>query len=303
MNTKKYIDPYPAIPSMERCIIKLRSYEMSLVLFYAEQIRRKVLDMVQTTDRWKAQSDPNFTERVPKRTKGEVKRALDALEDEGSITKEEKEEIAEFSHFRDAIAHHIDHLFSDIEPSGFLGSSIDMSAENIPKRFRRHSFDHSAAIRMKEILKLLDGVAIKKRYVTTFRSDGYLLFSATEKVLEDEVCKLRKQLYKFSKQRKHEIEKTNKGLKIGYSILNEKLREQFFDWKYFQGKLTKRGEELCYLFFDAGLSAFTVAHIFEMKLPSVQKRQKRWQKIGGNNRDAVNFNDIPVVITPSRFDE
>jgi len=276
---------------------------MALVLFYSEQIRRMVLDMVQTTDRCKARRDTSFTERVPKRIKNEVRHALNALEKDGAITRAEKEGIAEFSRFRDAIAHHIDHLFSDIEPSRFMGSSIEMSAEDIPKKFRRHSFDHTAAIRMKEILKLLGDVATKKHYVTTFRSDGYLLFSATENVLENEIRKLRKRLYKFSKQRNHEIEKTNKELKIGYGILNRKRREQFFDWKYFQGKLTKRGEELCYLFFDAGLSAFTVAHIFEMMLPSVQKRQKRWREIGGNNRDVVDFNAIPVVITPSRFDD
>ncbi|MCF6315583.1 MAG: hypothetical protein L3J30_04685 [Marinosulfonomonas sp.] len=303
MNTKKYIDPYPTLPSMERCIIKLRSFEMALVLFYSEQIRREVLDMAQTPDRLKARRDPNFRERVPERKKNAVKHALNALEADGAITAGEKKEIAKYSEFRDAIAHHIDHLFSDMEPSRFLGTSIDMRSEVHPKRFRRRSFDHAAAIRMKEILILLGEVSIKKQYVTTFRSDGYLLFSATETILENEISKLRERLYKFSKQRNHEIEKTNKELKIGYGILNGKRREQYFDWKYFQGKLTKRGEELCYLFFDAGLSTFTVAHIFEMMLPSIQKRQKRWREIGGNNRDAVDFNAIPVVITPSRFDD
>jgi hypothetical protein len=65
---------------------KHRAMEMLLVLFYAEELKREVLDCIQTTDRLIASLRKGKQERVPKGVKNSVDKALDALIAGGVLT-------------------------------------------------------------------------------------------------------------------------------------------------------------------------------------------------------------------------
>jgi hypothetical protein len=55
MIPKRFTDPLGStLPALEQNILKYRAMEMLLVMFYAEELKREVLDCIQTSDRGRA---------------------------------------------------------------------------------------------------------------------------------------------------------------------------------------------------------------------------------------------------------
>jgi hypothetical protein len=89
MLPKRFTDPLGSkLPALEQNILKLRAMEMLLVMFYAEELKRDVLDTIQATDRTTSilHESKTSSERVPKGTKNPVDKALRALVADGAIT-------------------------------------------------------------------------------------------------------------------------------------------------------------------------------------------------------------------------
>ena len=160
MRQKNFTDPYPKLPKLERTVIKLRSFELTLVLFYTEEIRRTVVDMIQTTDRWRVRVDKNYIERAPKYEKNVWEKSLSALVADGAISKVKKCEIVNLVDFRNDIGHRIDHLFSDLEMTGFLG---DHMSKRFRDRFDIKDFKHGVADQMRQVLDELREVVAEFR--------------------------------------------------------------------------------------------------------------------------------------------
>ena len=96
MRRRRFTDPLGSkLPALEQNILKYRAMEMLLVLFYAEELKRDVLNRIRTTDRLRseAQGDGTASERVPKGSKNPVDKALNALVADRAITADEKVEI------------------------------------------------------------------------------------------------------------------------------------------------------------------------------------------------------------------
>ena len=72
MLPKRFTDPFGSkLPALEQNIIKLRALEMLLSLFYAEELKRDVLDCIQATDELmnKLPNRGTLSVRVPERHK------------------------------------------------------------------------------------------------------------------------------------------------------------------------------------------------------------------------------------------
>ena len=63
--------------------------------------------------------------------------------------------------------------------------------------------------------------------------------------------------------------------------------------KYNDGRLTKRGIEICYRFFDMGNSRLAVAHLTGLSLAAARKRQKTWKALGGCDRVKADISKCP----------
>lgn len=51
MRQPHFLDPLGSrLPAFERNVLKLRAMQMVLIMFYAEELKRKVLDLIQTTE-------------------------------------------------------------------------------------------------------------------------------------------------------------------------------------------------------------------------------------------------------------
>lgn len=295
-----FADPYDQLPAYEREIVRLRAYELTLVLYYKEDIQRSIIDKIECHDHWKAKLEPSFQQRAPEGAKRRLDKALKAMVSDGAISEDERKKIVKVFNFRNDVGHRIDHLFSDLEQGRFSGR---VANEDFRKIAKIQEFDHLAVQNMKQIQVVLDRVCRTHYSVGTFSWRGHLLFSSTEKTLSMEIRRSRKKLRSFAIERKKHVEQLNKELKRGFRLLNKFRESRYFDIRFDQGKMTARGQEFCYRLFEEGLSDLAIAHVFAMRLRSIQSRRKAWRKVGGLDRSQRDWEEIPAVLTPSRFDD
>ena len=118
MLRKEFTDPLRgSLPALERSILVFRAMQMSLVMFYAEELKQTVVDLIQDTDglmsRIRSGAPP---QRVPKGTKNPVDKALDALIADGAITAKQKAEIVDLIDYRNVVAHESKHSVIRVVP-------------------------------------------------------------------------------------------------------------------------------------------------------------------------------------------
>jgi hypothetical protein len=133
MHSRRYTDPLGStLPALEQNILKYRAMEMLLVMFYAEELKREVIDRIQTTDRLGARSERGEAERVPSSVKNPVGKALDALVADGAFKPHEKKEIIELIDYRNLIAHQMHNMLGDLSPTRFA-RDLALLGSKVPK--------------------------------------------------------------------------------------------------------------------------------------------------------------------------
>ncbi|TWA26385.1 hypothetical protein FB004_103491 [Sinorhizobium medicae] len=279
-----FLDPLGSrLPALERNLLKLRSAQMVLVLFYAEQLKAKVLSLIQGTDRFLVRT--GRAERAPKGTKNPVGKCLDALEVDGALSADEKAEIRRLLDYRNSVGHDIHELVADITTE----RSVRRSLAFMPDSFAR--YDYEAVERLQHFLKLLGERQGTHHYIGTLSFDR-LQFRSAEQVFLKEIKLLRRKIAKQWKARQQQIDLLNEEMR-SVVIENEVTDPRHPANQYDDGRLTRRGQEVCYRLFDRGLSPAAVAHLMGLKLTSARIRQRRWLDIGGKERGAVDFSKLP----------
>lgn len=296
----EFYDPLPTLPALERQLVKLRSFEITLSLYYAEEIARLVFDMIDGHDNWRASSDPLFEPRAPHGSKKRFDKALRAMVVDGAISSTEKKFILEVRNFRNTVAHETDLLFFDLEKTNFSGWK-PCREDRLELGFKE--YDHSAFSKFEEVFSILNRAALERYRVGTFSLRGHLMFSTAETYLKSEIQSTRMRLGRLFVQRKRDISKLKQELKLGFGHLSRIRRSRFFDIRFNRGPMTKRGSEVCYQLFDLGLTDFAVAHIFEMSISSISKRKRQWNKAGGSLRQKLEIEDIPIQFVRSPYDD
>lgn len=256
---------------------------MVLVLFYAEQLKAKVLSLIQRSDGFMAHT--GRAERVPRGTKNPVGKCLDALEADGALSADEKAEIRRLIDYRNSVGHDVHELVADITSE----RSVRRSWIYLPENFTR--YDYEAVERLQHFLKLLGERQRTHHYNGTISFDG-LHFRSAERVFLNEIKLLRRKIAKQWKARQQQIDDLNKEMQSAI-IGREETDPLHPANQYDDGRLTRRGEEICYRLFDQGLSPLAVAHLMGLQLTSVRNRQRSWVKLGGKQRPAVDFETLP----------
>lgn len=281
MDEPSFLDPLGCrLPALERNLLKLRSAQMVLVLFYAEQLKAKVLSLIQGTDGF--QTRTGRVQLVPKGTKNPVGKCLDALEADGALSAEEKDEIRRLIVYRNSAGHDIHELVADITTQ----RSVRRSLAFVPDNFAR--YDYEAVERLQYFLKLLGERQRTRHYIVSF---DRLQFSTAERVFLREIALLRRKIARQWKERQQQIDALNGEMQA--AVIEDETHPRHPANQYDSGRLTRRGEEVCYRLFDQGLSSMAVAHLMELKLASVRIRQRRWLNIGGKERPPVEFSSLP----------
>jgi len=280
MPPKHYTAPLGSkLPALERHLLKLRALEMVLVIFYAEELKRKVIGMVQCTDAWLERP-----ERVLSKTPKKVEKALSALVADGAITTAEKSEIVELIDYRNSIAHDIHDLFADLSQESFAREAV----VTLPDKFKR--YDYNAVERLQVLYKKLD--ASDNLYMTEFTLNR-VFFGVAERVFLAEIKNLRHKIVRLAKIRKTKIVDLNKQFSLDGSELVGEFDPRHPLNRYEDGRLTLRGAEVCYRLFDLGKTPLAVAHMMGLRLSSITARHRKWKTLGGINRAKLDLTTLP----------
>lgn len=261
---------------------------MVLVLFYAEELKRDVLDRIQATERLarRLKGGALAYERVPQGTKNPVDKALDALVADGAITAADKKEIVGLIDYRNVISHQLQNLLLDVSPERVARELIAYSGSKLP------SYDDRAVERLQHFHGIMNTLYRTHHYVTTVSFDG-LMFTAAERVYLEDIRKLRRRIVKLAKLRRKQISELNKELSLEGSGLDGELNPRHPLNRYEGGRLTKRGVEICYRLFDLGKSNMAVAHLTGLSVISARQRRRMWFAEGGRKRVNVDILTLP----------
>lgn len=286
MHKPRFTDPLGStLPALEQNILKHRALEMILVIFYAEELRREVLDPIQTTDGWLARVKKGHVQRAPKGVKNPVDKALNALVADGAISAQDKKEIVELIDYRNLVAHQLHIMLADLSPTRYA-RDLAMFGSDVPK------YKYEAIKRLQHYRRLIGKLYETHGYVTTLSMNS-LLFEAAEKTFLAELKRLNRKIVRLLKERHGAIKKLNAEMSLKGTGLEGEYDPYHPRNHYKDKRLTKRGVEICYRLFDLGKSEMAVAHLTRLSLLAVKKRKKMWAKLGGKSRAAVDIDTLP----------
>lgn len=308
--SSRYDNPNGGRPSaLERNILRYRAYEISLFLFYAEDLKRFMLEnvyrMVSTHE-----------EVSPYRTKEELRLhallcdAVAAAEYNGSLSsddaaavkgliskepsdskklrkaftvaveiglcdKTEVDEIQQLIAYRNDIAHRTHQITADISNHSLVQ---DISLGKF--------FYQGAAIeRIRERrMKISDKSRVIPSVVISFDE---MIFEFAEKYYVSEMRKLDTLIAKQVGLKNLKTKEISKEISSALSKLEEGIDprhpENFLPPSYigdedfyFSNKLSGKGVELCHRFFSSGISNIAISYLMGLTLRSVQRRRKMW---------------------------
>lgn len=285
----RFTDPLGrALPAFERNILKLRAMQMLLVLFYTEELKRDILSLIRGTDRAIAHANSNVPRRVrvPEGTKKPIKKALTALVADKAITTEEMTEIEMLIDYRNVIGHNMHSLMADLNPERIAREMVAYSPDQLAR------YDYKAVERLQHFHKRLSGLYRTHTYLYPIRCNRSL-FLSTEDTLLIEVKRLDRKICRMIAERDAKVQALNLELSLDETVFNDEMHPRDPLNCYDNGRLTKRGVEICYRLFDIGKSAMAVAHLAGLSLVAARKRYRWWQALGGPNRPSVDLALIP----------
>jgi hypothetical protein len=298
MNSTIYIDPWRGrIRALEHNIVKYRAMQMTLAIYYAEEIRRVVITAIQTQDKFSKSLKPNeTTERLPPGAKRPLEKALAIWVDEKLISQNEADDIKRLVDYRNDIAHRMHLLHADLSKYRWVKDRQKYGPQD------KVQYDSDAAVEMEALLRLLNDRLRAASRVLTLNPNA-LLFDAAEKSLKQELKSLRLKIDNLFRQRKLEITAINAELKSIHTTFRGEAAPNHWYQRYDNGRLTPRGVEVCYRLFDKAYSPVTIAYAMGLSLHAVKKRQKMWAEIGGKKRTKSNLADLPIRKSYRRHDD
>lgn len=176
-------DKVKLLPSLERNILKYRALEMSLILFYVEDLKRFVVQSLKATDKVLG------TNRLPE-GKRLFERAWQVVVEEGILTTDESTEVQDLIGYRNDIAHKFHLMTFDLSPEEFARDR---------KSVQGVKYDYNAVDKVKEIrAKVFEG--FQKKFVMRAGLDA-ALFADQEHSLNYELDLLARRIEKQFEQR------------------------------------------------------------------------------------------------------
>ncbi|MBL6432031.1 MAG: hypothetical protein HPM95_16410 [Alphaproteobacteria bacterium] len=276
MHQLDFLDPLGSqLPALEKNILKLRAFQMVLALFYAEELKRQVVSLIQDTERLMNGLKPgSVQERVPKGTKKPVEKALNALLQDGAITDKEKSEIKALVDYRNTIGHRPYELFADLSDNPIMRKICNLGSSRI------ENFDYGAVERLQYFRRKLNQLYKKHHYPIRLSSND-LMFKGAERAFLAEIESLKRTIRRLLDKRNEDIEAINAQFSLSGTVFEkEEFDPKHPRNKYDNGRLTTRGEEICYRLFDSGRTPIAIAHLMKISLRAARHRYKLWVSAG-----------------------
>lgn len=177
---RAYTDPLSGhLPELERCLIRHRAFQMVLILYHAEELKRDIINNVAAQEKWRRITGDKLDAAVgvtePLSEKKKQQHAFDILEQDGILTADERKKIISLIGHRNNIAHHLDQVTADLSTERSIRNRLHGYLNT--KLFDYHTLDQIHAFG-----HLLSERMASKHYIREI-SLSATLFSETEKVL------------------------------------------------------------------------------------------------------------------------
>jgi len=255
----------------ETDLLKLRAFEMVLVLFYMEDLKKLILAAIEFIDKLNGvnrldNGEPKTKE--PKESK-KIKLARAVLVSEGVINQAESEELRSLLDYRNTIGHEIHKLTVDVGAYSGLTRRDSKSLKPIP------TYDYSAAKRAKQLRQaIIVGMAGK---FTLSLSMSALAFEAAEKTYTTEIKRLKAQVNKGIDKTNIVISETNRVIESIPKSVRESIQLDH-PWVINEnGKLNKLGASCVFRLFDAHATPLAVSYMMRISLRSANLWFKKWK--------------------------
>lgn len=250
--------------SLEKNILKYRTFEMVMILFYVEEMKTFSVRSIQVTDEFRKRHS-NEEERLPNGTKKVYKKLWRILVDEGVLSEEEKDDIEKIIDYRNDIAHSIHELVFDLNLDSYSKGFVE---------FKGAKYDYGVLDRLK-LYRDKIGRGLQGKYIIEISMNS-LLFDPAGRVYEQELKLLDKKIRTLLKQRKDENHKVESEIKeLDKNILDYICPYYPVNFNS-SGQLTTSGIKCIENLFQLGLSKLAVSYIMRLSLKSVTRRKKIW---------------------------
>lgn len=247
----------------EANILKIRAFEMMLVLFYMEDLKRFVIRSIQVTDQMRGVNRLDIDKSKSNEGK-KVDRACLALVSEGVISQAESDELKQLVDYRNLIGHQIHDLTVDI------GIYSDLTLfKPIP------AYDYLAAKRAEKLRqKVSEGMAKKFVISGSFSS---LAFEVAEKTYVAEIERLKRRVNKSITQSNKVISETNSVIRaIPRSVMESAQPDHPKNTKT-NGTLSKHGVNCIFQLFEAQATPLAVAYMMRISHRAAMNWYKKWK--------------------------
>lgn len=295
---RHYTDPMGSrAPELERCLIRHRALQMMLILYYAEELKRDVINGVAAQMRWRGHSAMQPADgEGPSQEGKKQKRAFDQLVQDGVLTDDERKHMVSLIGRRNSIAHHLDHVTADLTTDRTVRGWLDYYPD-------RQTHDYEALDQLRAARTLLSERMTAHHYVLELDMRG-MFFESTERVLSADLKTLERRIRALMRQRRRDIAQLNAELLLKGSNLTGLFDPRWPENRYGnRQRLTPRGVETCYLLYDMGKSPLAVAHLMDLSLTAARRRARLWEAAGGPNRERRALADIPKARIRYRLED
>ena len=258
--------------ALEKNILKYRALQMVMLLFHVEDLKSFVLESVKVTQQLRGTLGRGNA-ATPSTDKNALKRAWTALVSDGILTQEERDDLQRIIDYRNDVAHRIHQLVSDLTAEGRTSRLAP------PHEFK---YDYDALGKLRVYRQKLES-RMRPQYIMAL-SLSPTLFETAERTYQTELNRLERKIDQQLEERRKEVDALNMEFA---AIDRDVLAEIFPDHpRNFStnGRLTKRGVESCYRFFDLGVSRLAVAYLMGLSLRAIKRRYTSWFEAGGLHR-------------------
>lgn len=179
------------LSSLEKNLLKYRAFEMLLVLFEIEDLKRFVVRSIRGTDTILGK-EPRLPDNTPK----PMKKAWQIVTDLGILTDDECKGIQRFVAYRDTIAHRIHEMTADVSEFARRGGKPPFKG-----------YDYEALRKIRDYKRKIEKGFQEQFIMET--SLNALYFEPAELVFENELAILRKRINKQWDERVKALRKHN----------------------------------------------------------------------------------------------
>lgn len=251
----KHFRPLGQVPtSLEADILKLRAFEMLLVVFVSESLRKSVLASIAASDKLGFKQPPQLKKEHP------LAYARRVLVAESVLTQEESDELWELVEIRNTVAHEMHELTADIGPYS------DLAVMTVA------SYDHSALDRLLHLERKVNK-GLMKRFICLADMKS-VMFATARDVYESEIRRLRARIERGVNEHNRIAAETNALIKSLEGLADE-LQPGHPKHKARNGTLTASGRACAEELFKAGATPLAVSYMMRVSLRATKAWHSR----------------------------